>query len=580
MTGKQKIYFLGIWMLPICIVLWLLVTTILGNRVSDSSGELFGTLAICCVPWAVIFARNIYEYCRYRQYDFTPRGQYAKWLRTISKQKRTVLYPVPDKQYCKKKPEGMVLGKWGKEYICMQMTDHNIVHGLIIGPPGTGKSSGPILCTLLSTSSPSARSGITYFVVDIKGELSWKSAKIYGNPAVKVINPVDHNTCGWDPYYGITQASSDDEIIETINTIANALITDNNEKNAFFVNQARKIFKGALLYFFRKQVWVSDGKVHTGFVDAVLEVEGNDAVDLIKRILDDEEICDKHSKIKEFLAGFLSSESEALNGIKLQLQEHLEVFINDDVRWMLSKNPVKASPLDLNRRVSVFLSIPEEKLSSLETLFKMIVFQTLSEMEKRPENSSIVQMILDEFPRLGRIEKLAEHSLPTLRSRPVSILLAIQDYSQLERIYGDKDARSIMNLCEITINLCNKDTVCGRILSDWTGDFREETISQGRNSLSKVSNSYENVSTIYRPIVTVHDMQSLPERGEIMLWIQGHYMCVKRLRYFEDPELNERSIEAQKYNGEHQKEAGNGFFFNEKQERFDEEIEGDDRYEW
>ena len=137
-----------------------------------------------------------------------------------------------------------------------------------------------------------------------------------------------------------------------------------------------------------------------------------------------------------------------------------------------------------------------------------------------------------------------------------------------------------MNLCEITINLCNKDTVCGKILSDWTGDFREETISQGRNSLSKISNTYENVSTIYRPIVTVHDMQSLPERGEIMLWIQGHYMCVRRLRYFEDPKLKRRSLAVQMYNREHQKEAGNGFFFDEKNDSFDEEPEGDDTYEW
>lgn len=579
MTGRQKFYFLGVWMIPICIAFWLLVTTVTGPGRSDTPSELLGKITLCSVPWMVLLARNIYDYCRYQQRDFMPQGQYTKWIKSISKQKRKVLYPIPEKQFRKKHPSGMVLGKWGNDYICMQLTDHNIVHGLILGPPGTGKSSGPILCTLLNTDCSGA-SEITYFVVDIKGELSWKSAKIYGNPAVKVINPVDHNTCGWDPYYGITQASSDDEIIETINTIANALITDNNEKNAFFVNQARKIFKGTLLYFFRKQVWITDNQVHSGFVDAVLEVEGSDAIDLIKRILDDEEICSTHTKIREYLAGFMNSESEALNGIKLQLQEHLEIFMNDDVRWMLSDNPLKASPLDLNQRVHIFLSIPEEKLSLMETLFKMIVFQTLSEMEKRPENSNIVQMILDEFPRLGRIEKLAEHSLPTLRSRNVSILLAIQDYSQLERIYGDKDARSIMNLCEITINLCNKDTVCGKILSDWTGDFREETISQGRNSLSKVSNAYENVSTIYRPIVTAHDMQSLPERGEIMVWIQGHYMCVKRLRYFEDPGLNERSLEAQKYNRGHQKEAGNGFFFNGKPDRIDEEIEGDDTYEW
>ena len=579
MTGKQRFYFLGVWMIPICIALWLLVTAVYGHGRSDTPSEVLGGIALCSLPWMVLLARNIYDYFRYQQQDFMPQGQYAKWIKSISKQKRNVLYPIPEKQFRKKHPSGMVLGKWGDDYICMQLTDHNIVHGLILGPPGTGKSSGPILCTLLNTDCSGA-SEITYFVVDIKGELSRKSARIYNNPAVKVINPADRGTCGWDPYYGITQASNDDEIIETLNTIANALITDNNEKNAFFVNQARKIFKGTLLYFFRKQVWITDNQVHSGFVDAVLEVEGNDAVDLMKRILDDEEICSQHRKIREFLAGFLSSESEALNGIKLQLQEHLEIFMNDDVRWMLSDNPSKASPLDLNQRVNIFLSIPEEKLSLMETLFKMIVFQTLSEMEKRPEDSNIVQMILDEFPRLGRIEKLAEHSLPTLRSRHVSILLAVQDYSQLERIYGDKDARSIMNLCEITINLCNKDTVCGKILSDWTGDFREETISQGRNSLSKVSNAYENVSTIYRPIVTVHDMQSLPERGEIMLWIQGHYMCVKRLRYFEDPELSRRSLAAQTYNREHQKEAGDGFFFDEKQNHFDKEPEGDDMYEW
>ena len=140
---KKWFWSLAIWMIPICFAFWILVTALSGHGRSDTPSEVLGGIALCSMPWMILLARNIYDYCRYQQRDFRPQGQYAKWIRTISKQKRKVLYPIPDKLFPKKHPSGMVLGKWGDDYICMQLTDHNIVHGLILGPPGTGKSSDP-----------------------------------------------------------------------------------------------------------------------------------------------------------------------------------------------------------------------------------------------------------------------------------------------------------------------------------------------------------------------------------------------------------------------------------------------------
>lgn len=487
--------------------------------------------------YSYVFHHNSYEHKQFYRDDFSPTAQ-IEWRRKgLSQEKLRALYSKPRKTNLFRKPTGVILGATNDRYVCIPLDPHNLVSGTVIGAPGSGKSSGPLISTL--TNLYDQRVPVTCFVVDIKGELSFFSTD-QRSPSIVIINPDDHSAYGWDPYYDITQNSSDDEILEALDKISRSIIIDSNPRNAFFVNQARKILKGVALAYYRRQVWTDDyGIVRQGFADAMCELQSKNIATLINEdILTDNELIQSHPQIALLLNEFHGEETEAIQGIKLQLSEHLDIFTRSDVKWMLSpENPHTTSPLDLNNGKSIFLSIPETKLDSYATVFRMIVYQTISAMEKR-NNEDVCLMLIDEMPRLGKLDILATSGLATLRSKNISLWLFSQDFSQLQYVYGHDAARMILNLCEVTCVLSCRDIETGKMLSEWSGYYEERKKSRThRASASKQSGSVS-TSEERRPVVDIADVMRLRTEGGVMLWIEGRYCRVRRIRYFEDKRLN------------------------------------------
>lgn len=515
--------------------MWSCITFVLIQFGLATFELLFVALLFCTIPILIIYITNRYQLIHYYRVDFTRKSQ-LEWRQLgLTKEKLKALYRTPPKQNLYKEPTGMILAQTYDKYVCVPIDPNNIYMGMIIGSPGSGKSSGPFISSLsYNYAKPSP---VTCYAIDIKGELHKSCVKI-GDPHVKIIDPDDIFAAGWDVWYNISQSSPDNSVVDALDKCARAIIVETNEKNAFFSNSARKIFKGAMLYYFRKQVWTDDsGRIRQGFADAVIDLQTTDPVVLVRNILSDEAICKRHPQIISLLGGFRNSDSEALNGIKLSLEEYLDVFALEKVHHMLEEgNNYKASPLDLNIGISIFLSIKENQLDSLKPLIRLISYQILAEMEKRPENCDPILMIYDEFPRIGKIDRITS-ALATFRSRKVSLWLAIQDFSQLQSVYGHDDARIILNLCEICCVLSCRDVETGKLLEEWSGKYDQPKNSHTQNSVSRIRSGIETVSSERRPVVEIADMMRLRTEKGIALWIEGQYCRAKRIRYYEDPIL-------------------------------------------
>ena len=61
-----------------------------------------------------------------------------------------------------------------------------------------------------------------------------------------------------------------------------------------------------------------------------------------------------------------------------------------------------------------------------------------------------MQFILDEFPNVGRIPDF-ERSIATVRSRGISFLMCAQSLSQLDGVYGEATAHTILDNCDSLI---------------------------------------------------------------------------------------------------------------------------------
>lgn len=535
MNLKNILNFFGLWSYPLglfisSMVYYLIQKLQMGSMVLDEKNIKVILIGGLIAPFFIMLL-NVYDYLSKDKRDFTPNFSFKKDVTKISDSKKQAMYKkVGSKDgLLSDKPEGLIFGTQDKQFVTLpigKMRDG--VSAVILGSPGSGKS---VFLTNFLLNNFMQKDSVPTFCLDIKPELAKKSLFINGNENVKVVDFTDRNKVGWDVYFAINESSKDDEKIRVFDGISRALIVSSNPKDKFFVNNARTILKFLLLYHFNKGL---------GFIDSITKVISEDVSEHIKKVLDDKEFCAEGSLVYNGLKKYKDMSSDGYQDIILTLQEHLNIFLNSDIRYQLRDNPIKACPEDLNNGISVFVCLPMYLLDEFEDLLRLLVYQTISTMEKRGEDwKQGAVLILDELARLGKLENLLPF-LAVNRSLGVSVLMAYQDFSQIEKNYSKEESRSLMNLSEITYVLSCKDNETTKILSDLIGDFQEEKVSHNRSELLHCSTGKENVSNEYRKIMEVSDFQSLRDKKEAILIVYGKYFRVKQFRYFEHPTFLKR----------------------------------------
>ena len=530
---KNVFHFLGLWSYPLGLTVSgmfaYLSQTMQMQEFNLNRENFFGVLAGgLAVPGFIAFS-NLFDFISKGRTDFAPNLTGKKDVTRISESKKQAMYKKIGKVdgLLTDKPEGLIFGRQGRKYVSLPVGMRDGVSAIVLGSPGAGKS---VFLTGFLLQNFQQQNPIPVFCLDIKPELAKKSVKM-DRKKVKVVDFTDRGKAGWDVYSAIRRGISEDEKVRVFDGISRALIVSSNPKDKFFVNNARTILKFMLLYYFNQG---------TGFIDSITKIMAEDAGGHIKQILADRENCPENGIIYNGLKKYQGKDSEAMQDIELTLQEHLTIFLNSDVRYQLRDNPAKACPEDINNGISVFVCLPMYLLDEYEDLLRLIVFQTISCMERRGENwKQVAVLILDELARLGKLENLLSF-LAVNRSLGVSCIMAYQDFSQIEKIYSKEEARTMMNLSEITYILSCKDQETTKVLSDLIGEYREEKISHNRSEILHCSDGKQNVSTEYRRIMETADFQTLRERKEAILILYGKWFRIKQFRYFENPQFLKR----------------------------------------
>jgi len=395
------------------------------------------------IPTIMIFTKNLIRTFK-KDSTFT----WSDFLR--DKQTKTT-NPVIKDLYSE---SGFIFGKQKGNWLAKnESTDGHI---LAIGGAGSGKSSCLAIPSLDSWKE-------RVFAIDIKGELLEKCTRCKEN--VKVFNPQDRNSYGYDPFWCLHES---DNLAQDIKDITLAIMpTPPNVKDPFWIESAQNVLNGSLTHFYN---------LDYTFIQSMEKIVSTPIQTLIGQIMDGDSTL-----AKMFVAQLVDQKAETLSGIATELSNKIMLFATDPAIAGALARPQKITPHDLENGFDVFINIPEHKLEQWKSLLTLINNQFLKHFEKRSEtDSKPILFLLDEFARLGKIDAIL-NGLATLRSKKITIAILTQSLAQLDLIYGRESRQVIADNCSYKAVLKATDADTQEYFSKLVGTYDKIKKSSSAN---------------------------------------------------------------------------------------------------
>jgi type IV secretion system protein VirD4 len=226
--------------------------------------------------------------------------------------------------------------------------------------------------------------------------------------------------------------------------------------------------------------------------------------------------------------GFLSHVSQAMN------------MFDQSIGALTSSTDLDFSKF-ADRPTALFIIIPDER-DTRHGLANIYITQLYKALIERANKDKInitlprhVYFLLDEFGNLPKIQKMKSF-ITAGRSRGIFLMLVVQDYTQLNSVYGEQDAATIKNNCNIHIYIGTKDQKTREEFSKNIGEVTLEMKNVSSNSSTSAQpqsdtvksstnrSSGTNTSTnlVNVPLISPNELDHL-KPFEVVINSYGHY---------------------------------------------------------
>lgn len=397
-------------------------------------------------------------------------------------------------------------------------------HALVCMGPRGGKGTSIIVPNLIAWRGSSV-------VIDPKGENATITAARRGtgspyatglNQKVYVLDPfqvakvADDVRVRFNPLDAIRPAG--DEAVDEASRIADALVVQDDEKDAHWNETARYLLKGLILYvlsapdfdgmrtlitvrrLLTQGDWLGIETIkaeNTRLQDIGEEAfEVPDPFDMLWLGMADSPFFDG------VLAGvgtsFLSMASKERESVLSTAKRHTEFIESPAMARVLQYSDFELSELKTDPSgVSIFLCLPSRYMGTHYRWLRMIVTLTLDEMERiqhQPRCGFPVLMVLDEFPGLRRMKRI-EDATAQIPGFGVKLLFVVQSLVQLKDIYKD-NWETFITSSGIRIFAAIEDSFTLKYLSNRLGqmEISRFVTTSGSGSGSSYGTSYSNSS--------------------------------------------------------------------------------------
>lgn len=370
----------------------------------------------------------------------------------------------------------ILVGRFGRRFLALP----GQLSVMLSAPTRSGKGVGVVIPNLLNWPD-------SVVVLDIKGENFDVTAgyRAAHGQAVYAFSPFDEDgrSHRWNPLS--TVRTSPLHRVGDLLAIGQVFFPNdggNTSSEAFFNDQARNLFLGIGLYLLEtsglprtigEMLRQSSGKGRS--------LKDHFAAAIQQRQEDGKPLSDECT---DALQRLLSNSENTLSSIVATFNAPLVIFADAVVDAATSADDFRLEDVR-RRRMSIYVRIPPNRLANARPLLNLFFSQLVSlNTRALPEQdrSIAVQCLLvnDEFAAMGRVGILSS-AAAFLAGYDLRLLTVVQAMSQLDAVYGEKEARTFATNHGLQILYAPREQRDAEEYSAMLGHFTERATSRGRS---------------------------------------------------------------------------------------------------
>lgn len=385
--------------------------------------------------------------------------------------------------------------------------DNGGYHNLVIGSTGAGKTQTTVLpmVNLLSKHDESM------VITDPKGEIYEQTSNYLRSLGYNIVllnfrDPQQGNS--WNPMYlpySLYRDRKIDKSIELLEDLAANILKDPSAKgqDPFWENTSADYFAGLAFALFE------DGKEEEINLNSInlMTTVGEEKLANTTYVKEYFSFKDPSSTAYIKASSTLMAPNETKGSILSVFKQRVQLFASrENLSEMLANNDFDMRDIGKNK-TAVFIVIQDEKTTyhTLVTIFLKQCYETLISVAqecggKLPHRTNF---ILDEFANMPPLKDVTT-MVTAARSRNIRFTFIIQNFAQLNEVYGKENGETIKGNCGNIVYLISTELTALEEISKMCGEVK----------------SKEKEKTSSTPLVTVSDLQRMQQWETIILRIR------------------------------------------------------------
>ena len=387
---------------------------------------------------------------------------------------------------------GVALVNNGKE----MWVDNGEYHNLIIGSTGSGKTE----CVVKPLVNLLSKKGESMVITDPKGEIYQYCGEYLKKQGYNIVilnfrDPEKGNS--WNPLalpYMYYKQGNQDKATELLEDVSLNILYDKSEggDSAFWQKSAADYFSGLTMGLFMD---AKEKEVNLNSINFMSTV-GEERRGTKTYIQEYFNLKGEASPAYIFASNTINAPNDTKGGILSTFRQKIRLFsTKENLSEMLSYSDFDMRDIG-NKKTAVFMIIHDEKKTyhRLMTIFIKQCYETLIDCAQANGGKLTYRtnFILDEFANMPPLKDV-DSMVTAARSRAIRFSFIIQNFAQLNDVYGEEVAQVIKGNCGNLIYLISTELKALEEISKMCGEVK----------------SKEKDKTASTPLVTVSDLQKL-----------------------------------------------------------------------